>query len=176
MSTLLFPDNTVLCNYACVERMDLLEAVVAQRGRWTQAVFAEARQSAQVWPGMEPLMDQTLLGEPIEIEDARQVDRIRIARLAGSALIPTQHLGEAETCYLIHNDPNYRDSIWITDDYDAFDFAKQLGIVTWDTRHTLESLIAMGDTTAIEAFDLLQQMYDQGRTPRRMPSHHRELQ
>ncbi|WP_416417082.1 hypothetical protein [Paenarthrobacter aromaticivorans] len=176
MTALLFPDNTVLCNYACVDRIDLLKAVVSDRGRWTQAVYAEARQSSKVWPSLGSLMDYSLLGEPIEIEDAEQVNRIRQARLSGSPLKPTQHLGEAETCYLIHTDASYRDSIWITDDYDAFDFAKQLQIVTWDTRTTLETLVSMGETTAEQAFELLQEMHGLGRNPRRMPAHYRELQ
>ncbi|WP_461174175.1 hypothetical protein M1D93_05605 [Arthrobacter sp. Z1-9] len=176
MTTLLFPDNTVLCNYACVERIDLLKTVVTDRGRWTQAVFAEARKSSSVWPSLDELMDHSLLGEPIEIDDAEKVNRIRQGRLSGSPLKPTQHLGEAETCYLIRNDPSYQDAIWITDDYDAFDFGQQMGIITWDTRSTLENLIAMGDVTAEQAFDLMQRMYDSGQSPRRMPGHYRELQ
>lgn len=176
MATLLFPDNTVLCNYACVDRIDLLEQVISDRGRWTQAVFAEARKSSNIWPSMQALLDCSILGEPIEIDDADRVNRIRQASLSGSQLVPTEHLGEAETCYLIRNVPEFQDSIWITDDHDAFDFGKQLGIVTWDTRSTIETLVANGDITAPAAFDLMEAMYGLGRNPRRMPTDVRELQ
>ncbi len=106
MSSLLFPDNTVLCNYASIERIDLLKSVVTDRGRWTQAVYAEARNSAAWWPCLSEVMDGSVLGEPIETDDADQVNRIRLARLGGSPLKPMEHLGEAETCYLIYNDAN----------------------------------------------------------------------
>ena len=121
-------------------------------------------------------MDHSILGEPIEIYDADKVDRLRQGRLSGSPLKPTEHLGEAETCYLIRDDTAYQGAIWITDDYDGFDFGQQMGIVTWDTRTTIENLISMGDVTAQEAFELMQKRYDFGRTPRRMPTHVRELQ
>jgi len=38
VSTFLFPDNTVLCNFAAVDRLDLLQAVLNGRGRWTPTV------------------------------------------------------------------------------------------------------------------------------------------
>ncbi|MCG3039466.1 hypothetical protein L7D48_02570 [Streptomyces sp. S1A] len=48
-----FPDNTVLCNFAAVDRLSLLEKVLDGRGRWTQAVAAEAGRSARYWPKLE---------------------------------------------------------------------------------------------------------------------------
>ncbi|GAA2490405.1 hypothetical protein GCM10010406_28160 [Streptomyces thermolineatus] len=46
MRTWWFPDNTVLCNFAAVDRLPLLEKVLDGRGRWTQAVAHEARRVA----------------------------------------------------------------------------------------------------------------------------------
>ena len=34
----LFPDNTVLCNFGTVGRLDLLRKVLDGCGRWTEAV------------------------------------------------------------------------------------------------------------------------------------------
>ena len=39
----LFPDNTVLCNFAAVERLDLLRDWLRGRGRWTEGEDQAAR-------------------------------------------------------------------------------------------------------------------------------------
>ena len=38
-----FPDNNVLCSFAIVRRLEILEKTLAGRGRWTEAVANEAR-------------------------------------------------------------------------------------------------------------------------------------
>lgn len=38
MADPVFPDNTVLCNFAAIERLDLLIGWLRGRGRWTEAV------------------------------------------------------------------------------------------------------------------------------------------
>ena len=50
MAEHLFPDNTVLCNFAAVDRLDLLKSVLGGRGRWTEAVAYEASRSAAKLP------------------------------------------------------------------------------------------------------------------------------
>ena len=50
MTEHLFPDNTVLCNFAAVNRLDLLRSVLGGRGRWTEAVAYEASRSAAKLP------------------------------------------------------------------------------------------------------------------------------
>jgi predicted nucleic acid-binding protein len=42
-----FPDNTVLCNFAAVDALTLLEQVLDGRGRWVEAIAHEAKQSAR---------------------------------------------------------------------------------------------------------------------------------
>lgn len=93
-----FPDNTVLCNFASVDRLGLLEKVLDGRGRWTQAVAAEAEQSARFWPKLHQVPVDGWLGDPIEIDDPAEtalVDRVRRVVFAGSPTRPLQHLGEA---------------------------------------------------------------------------------
>ena len=46
MTEAFFPDNTVLCNFAAVDRIDLLRSVLSEHGRWTEAVAYEASRSA----------------------------------------------------------------------------------------------------------------------------------
>jgi hypothetical protein len=52
MTQFLFPDNTVLCNFAAVDRLDLLKAVLDGRGQWTEAVAYEASRSASALPAL----------------------------------------------------------------------------------------------------------------------------
>ena len=56
MTAFWFPDNTVLRNFAAVKRLDLLESVLAGRGRWTAAVAYEATASTRFLPraGQDP--------------------------------------------------------------------------------------------------------------------------
>jgi hypothetical protein len=112
------------------------------------------------------------LGEPIAISagQSKRVEAIRVAALGGAPNEPLKHRGEAETCFVIKEIVGGTQSVWITDDEAAYDFGKQLGILTWDTRTTLEHLIADGVLTATGAFDLLLEMLDADRYPRRLPT------
>ena len=55
VTTYLFPDNTVLCNFACVGRLSLLRTVLNGRGRWTSAVAYEASRSARFIPSLNSI-------------------------------------------------------------------------------------------------------------------------
>ncbi len=55
MAALIFPDNTVLINFASVHRLDLLRAWLRDRGRWTEAMAYEAQRSASHWPDLRPV-------------------------------------------------------------------------------------------------------------------------
>ncbi len=75
-----FPDNTVLCNFAVVDSVQLLESVLDGRGRWTTAVAFEAQRSAAYIPRLRDVTAGGWLGEPVEITDSREqelVDRVR---------------------------------------------------------------------------------------------------
>ncbi|KUJ68711.1 hypothetical protein ACZ90_17710 [Streptomyces albus subsp. albus] len=176
MSEFLFPDNTVLCNFAAVERLDLLREVLDGRGRWTQAVAREARKSEQWHPALQDLR-QGWLGEAIRVTD--QVDRdnilhIRTAVFGGSSRRVLQHLGEAETCYVIKNWGKFAGSWWISDDRESLNYARREGIATAETRDVVRLAVRAGLTTAQGGFDLIQQMRDKGRHPR-MPRSVAEL-
>ncbi|MEU7743546.1 hypothetical protein [Nonomuraea sp. NPDC049158] len=81
-----FPDNTVLCNFACVSRLDLLESILRGRGRWAEAIAYEASRSARVYPELNSVARDRWLGDPIEIDDqgdVEQIERIRRAAFGG---------------------------------------------------------------------------------------------
>jgi len=164
---IVFPDNSVLCNFAAAEAPEVLLNFLRGDGRWTQAIYAEARKSVRYLPSLAAIVDSSALGEPIEITDVERVERIRRAVFGGTAREPKKHLGEAETCFLIDNDEAFAQSTWLTDDRDAYDFARQRGIHTLDTFEVLLMVVADGDLTPAEAHDLQRKMLDADRTPLR---------
>jgi len=90
-----FPDNTVLCNFAAVHRLDLLERFLRGRGRWTEAVAGEARRSARFLPDLIKIEKEGWLGEPVEIDAAEAVagvEHLRRDVFGGSSAEPLKHL------------------------------------------------------------------------------------
>lgn len=173
-----FPDNTVLCNFAAVDRLSLLEKVLDGRGRWTQAVAAEAGQSARYWPKLSQVRDGGWLGEPIEIDDPVEtalVDRIRRVVFAGSPSRPLQHLGEAETLVIIEHRCGFADSVWITDDGEAGRYARRKGICVKDTVGIMREAVVGGLVTADDGHRLLLGMEQAGRHLRDIPRRARDL-
>lgn len=166
MSSWCFPDNTVLCNFASVSRLDLLETILDGRGRWAEAVAHEARASAATaLPGLTTVFERGWLGEPLEIgqDEAATVERLRRSAFFGPAQRPTRHLGEAQTLHIIRTWPGYKDSVWISDDRAACDFARRQGITTWRTMDVMAHGCVRGDIAHVRAFALLQEMQDRGR-------------
>lgn len=162
----IFPDNTVLINFACINQLALLGGWLDGRGRWTEAVAYEASRSASYWPPMGELLDGGWLGEPVEpdTDSAKAIDRLRRNVFGGTRNEPLKHLGESQTCYLLLNDLQWKDAWWITDDKDAYEFAQSKWITTRRTIDVFKNLVAGGDLTAFAAFDLMQSIADNGRS------------
>jgi len=166
MTEFLFPDNTVLCNFAAVDRLDLLKSVLDGRGRWTEAVAYEATRSAGTLPSLRTLAADGLLGEAIEItneSDIQQINRIRRAVFGGTDDQPLKHLGEAQTCYVILEWPEFAGSWWISDDKEALRYARFRGITTRETIDLISIAVVDGHIQACEGFNLMRQMADHGR-------------
>lgn len=173
-----FPDNTVLCNFAAVDRLPLLEKLLDGRGRWTEAVAHEAEQSAAYLPRLRDIVAAGMLGEPIAITDVREiaeVDRVRRAVFGGVASAPTKHLGEAETCVLIIMRREFRDSVWITDDRSAGAFARRKGITTKETFDLMNEAVVNGVISAVDGHELLGRMVAAGRHLHRVSTRPDEL-
>jgi hypothetical protein len=61
----MFPDNTVLINFAIINRMDLLERLANGNGQWCATVSGECAESAR-YPGLAALSTaETIFGEPL---------------------------------------------------------------------------------------------------------------
>jgi hypothetical protein len=169
MTAYLFPDNTVLCNFAAVDRLDLLRTVLNGRGRWTEAVAYEAERSARYQPPLEALPSDGWLGDPIEIDaeaDVLRINAIRRAVFGGSDDEPLRHLGEAQTCYLIQHCTEFSGSWWISDDREALRYARRQGIVTRETIDLVKIAVVDGDIPELDAFALMKDMSDKGRSLR----------
>lgn len=177
MSTFLFPDNTVLCNFAAVERLDLLRTVLNGRGRWTAAVAYEASNSARFLPTLAAVATDGWLEDPIEItadKDIQKVNRVRRAVFGGTDDEPLKHLGEAETCFVIKEWAAFAGSWWISDDREALRYAQFQRIATYETLDLMCIAVADGDIAEHQAFALMQGMADAGRSLR-LPASAAEL-
>jgi len=177
MPDAVFPDNTVLCNFAAVHCLDLLEGWLRGRGRWTEAVADEARRSAVHLPDIQLLLDRGWLGQGIAIQDPRAVARVEHLRrdvFGGTGARPLQHLGEAQTCHLLREVPAWSDSWWVSDDRDSLDYARFVGITTRETIDLVREVIADGDLTAVAGYALMKEMVVADRSLR-MPASARDL-
>jgi predicted nucleic acid-binding protein len=172
VAPLLFPDTTVLCNFASVGRLDLLELVLDGQGRWTEAVAHEAENSEDWHRDLKLIRQAGWLGDPISIVDdaaLRQVEYIRQNPLGGRGLKPTKHLGEAQTFYLILREDAFRGAHWISDDRSSIDYAHSQHIAVRETVHIVGEAVALGKIQLRDGFALMQQMVAAGRTLR-MPT------
>lgn len=175
MSNALFPDNTVLCNFAAVHRLDLLEAFFRGRGRWVEAVAHEASKSARYLPDLRHA--RLWMGEPIEINDEDDVVRVELLRqvvFGGASIDPLKHLGEAQTCYLLKEKSEWKGSWWVSDDTDAVRYAKQQGLITRETIDIVSAVIQDGDLNIQQGWDLMHAMLDEDRALR-MPARPQDL-
>lgn len=166
MSEFLFPDTTVLCNFAAVQRLELLRSVLGERGRWTQAIEYEVGRSAGTFPALARVAGSGWLGEPIEVTDEAEIQQIQAIRrvvFGGDSDHPLKHLGEAETCYVIGRWPEFAGSWWISDDREALRYARGRGITTRETCDLVAIAVADGDVTAAEGMELLRAMVRCGR-------------
>jgi hypothetical protein len=77
-----------------------------------------------------------------------------------------QHLGEAETCFVIKEWAEFTDSWWISDDRDALRYARFQKIRTYETVDLVSLSVANGDVTVKDGFALLSRMADEGRSLR----------
>lgn len=167
-----FPDNTVLCNFSAVDGLSLLEKVLDDRGRWTQAVAAEAEQSQRYWPKLSQVFADGWLGDPIEIDSPAEtalVDRIRRVVFAGSPSRPLQHLGEAETLVVTEHRSGFETSVWITDDGEAGHYARRKGICVKNTVDIVREAVVGGLIMTDDGHRLLLGMEQAGRHLRSVP-------
>jgi predicted nucleic acid-binding protein len=125
----MFPDNTVLINFAIINRMDLLSRLANGNGRWCATVATECAASASR-PELAALGGAgEIFGDPL-YPDAAEHQDIHVLRdeLAGPGDAPTAHLGEAETLAIIVRRQLITSSFFVTDDRGAARLASQRGV------------------------------------------------
>lgn len=174
-----FPDNTVLCNFAAIDQLAVLRDWLGDRGRWSEAVAAEAAKSAGHLPSLVQVENEGWLGQPISVTDQSsiiQIEGIRRHVFGGERTRPLQHLGEAQTLWLLQNVEEFAGAAWVSDDQDSLIFARQQGVRALDTCDVMRHLVADGDLTAPSAFAFLEAMAASGRDGVRLPSHAKDLQ
>ena len=138
MAVLMFPDNTVLINFAIINRMDLLERLANGNGRWCATVAIECAESARrpelaALDGVREIFGQPLFPDQAELQDTG----VLRDQLASPGDRPTQHLGEAETIAIIVRRQLSR-CFFVTDDRSAAGLAAQNGIKVVGTWHLLK--------------------------------------
>lgn len=164
MASLVFVDNTVLCNFACMTRLDLLHDWL--RGRWTEAVAYEAHRSASTWPELRRLPQEGWLDEPLEIDrdtDISRVEHLRRFAFGGTDDAPLRHLGEAQTLHVIQHWPDYRGASFASDDAEAVRLARGRGIQCLETIDVVRHVVVDGDLTGRQGYDLLHAMAERDR-------------
>lgn len=140
MTTLLFPDNTVLINFTMIDAINVLGELLNTRGRWTVTIRQECEKSARQ-PGLESLARIIdLIGEPLIPNRAERVDTSALrAQLARPGDESTRHLGEAETFAVMRS--RNLSAVFVTDDRDAARLAGSLGIPVYSTGHLLKLMV-----------------------------------
>jgi predicted nucleic acid-binding protein len=136
VAVLLFPDNTVLINFALIGRMDLLERLANRNGRWCATVATECDASARR-PELAALSAaRGIFGRPW-FPNAAELRETRSLReeLASPGDRPHRHLGEAETLAIMIR--RRVDGYFVTDDNDAVRLATRHGVRVVRTWHLL---------------------------------------
>jgi hypothetical protein len=132
-------------------------------------VAYEAGRSARFLPALASIATEGWLEEPIEIvaePDVQRVNRVRRAVFGGTDDEPLEHLGEAETCFVIKEWTAFAGSWWISDDREALRYARFQGITTYETIDLMSTAVVNGDISEPQAFDVMNLMGDKGRSLR----------
>lgn len=118
MAVLLFPDNTVLINFAIINRMELLARLANGNGRWCASVAIECHESSH-YPGLGALTGAgAIFGEPLYPEPAEHQDlQLLRQELAGPGDPPGKQVGEAETLAIMTRRRVH--GFFVTDDVEA---------------------------------------------------------
>lgn len=135
MPDFFFPDNTVLVNFAHIQRMDLLKKLLNGKGKWCATVAQECDRSSNVSGLATMKYAQSIFGEPLYPEN--QVEYLHVVLLRGQITQPydppEKSLGEAETLAIMSR--RFMAGYFITDDKEAARLARQNNITvvsTWD--------------------------------------------
>lgn len=158
MCPVVFPDTSTLRSFASIDQLTLLKSWLSGRGRCGSAVDLEVRRSVRYEHRMQYVLDEALLGEPIEATEVeeKEISGVRIRVFGGKPDEPTRHLGEAETFVLITSRGELRQALWLTDDLDARAYAQAQRIATLTSVGVLQSMCRAGQLQPARAVELVE--------------------
>jgi len=123
MRSLKIVDAVTLRHFGCIERLGLLEGLLAtcERPCWTDAVWSEILAGISE-PECRNVLEASFLGTPavVAAEGLAEVFRIRAA-LDDGKQSATAHLGEAESIFLADK----LNGVFVTDDFVAHGYAQR---------------------------------------------------
>ena len=166
MTTLMFPDTTVLINFAHINRMDLLARLANGNGCWCASVASECARSARQ-SDLTALDDAgDIFGDPLRPDPAEYQDTIALRdQLAAPGDAPSKHFGEAETVAIITRRHLNLNCFFVTDDRDAARLASRNGIRVADTWLLLRIAHRRLGLDADVLWGYVQTLQRQGRRP-----------
>ncbi|MDR7161390.1 hypothetical protein J2X42_004122 [Arthrobacter sp. BE255] len=160
----IFPDTSLLMNFAAVNRVDLVSAIVEGRGSWTEAI----RDEVQRWSletKYQPLT-QVFGFMPEEPHVARAEEMMTgegiRRRLAKPGDPRSQHWGECETLAVIQHRYAGKTVLVLSEDGGVLTECRRLGVDTVTTRLLLEAVATRGVITWPEADGIAQLLKDMG--------------
>lgn len=161
-----------MLNFAAVNRLDLLQQHLRERGRVVAAVAREMRKSANHVPHLGSIDLRAWFGDEIEFDDAQDlvIEKMRRDVFGGSNREPLKHLGESQTLYLLQSAREFAGSAFLTDDESAYDHAKRQGVDARSTCEILREICALGDLSSAVAHELCTRMWELDRNPLRRPA------
>jgi predicted nucleic acid-binding protein len=164
VARLFFADNTVLINFALLERMDLLGRLSNGCAAWTAAIRRECRDSAEVLDNDQLRGASEVFGPPVRMTDPLTMrEALALLDQMRAPHDPAdKHRGEAETIALITVE--HAGSLFVTDDADARSRAQERGIKSVSTCQLLRLAIRIGEMTAHEAWASVCELRRRGRT------------
>lgn len=165
-------DTCTILNFCSVVRLDLLDQTLRGRGRWTESVRAEVERSAGYMSGVDVARLDLLFGDAL----AADFRSVRLVQRAISSPLdpPTKNLGEAESICVIRGLLQGQGARLLTDDFAARDYARGVGLLTWNTSELLADAYSLGDVGCPEAYELLNAMRANGREVY-VPSSHNDV-
>lgn len=162
MTVLVFPDTTVVRNFALLHRMDLLGLLVGERGAWCGTVASECSDQAKNESLSDMALAPDIFGAPWYPEAAEQVEiRLLRDRLASPGEGRHQHLGEAETVVLASR--RAAGSFFVTDDRSATRVAVEHGLTVVTTADLIRLAVRTGKVDADVAWGYVQTLVAQDR-------------
>jgi predicted nucleic acid-binding protein len=164
VSRLFFADNTVLINFALLDRMDLLGRLANGCAAWTAAIRRECRASADALDNDQLRGAAAIFGTPVRMTDPRTIrEALTLLEQMREPHDPAdRHRGEAETIALIAVE--HTGSLFVTDDADARSRAQERGIRSVSTCQLLRLAIRVDALTAHDAWAYVCELRRRGRT------------